>query len=147
LLSTGKKKSRKQKVFFFRFQQMKVGPQSSPQELAERAARRAVFRLVNNETRIVKKIIMIDYRYVGIYHAHLMPIIFTPVKSWLMVLGVWILSLGLMALPLSEIWGQMGYEPTTFSCTVLPKNDRSPMTFLVLVGMVFPCVVMIVCYR
>ena len=36
----------------------------------------------------------------------------------LMILGVWILVFGTLTLPLTEHWGQFGFESQTFSCTI-----------------------------
>jgi hypothetical protein len=40
----------------------------------------------------------------------------------------------------------MGYEAATFACTIVSKDDKSPEVFLILVGVVFPCIVMTACY-
>ena len=55
-----------------------------------------------------------------------------------MVALLWGISLGLMLLPLTEVWGQLGYEPLTFSCTIMEKNGSSPMTFLLTFGFLAP---------
>ena len=36
----------------------------------------------------------------------------------------------------------MGYEPKTFSCTIVEKDDKSPEVFLIVVGIVIPFVIM-----
>lgn len=40
----------------------------------------------------------------------------------------------------------MGYEPSTFSCTILKKFGKSPKTFIFLVGFLLPCAIIIVSY-
>lgn len=40
----------------------------------------------------------------------------------------------------------MGYEPQTFSCTILKKNGKSPKTFIFLVGFLLPCFIIILSY-
>ncbi len=42
-------------------------------------------------------------------------------KSMALVAFIWALSLGIMALPLTKTWGQLGYDPQIFSCTILPR--------------------------
>ena len=37
---------------------------------------------------------------------------------------------------------QMGYEPKTFSCTIVEKDNKSPEVFLIVVGIVIPFVIM-----
>ena len=76
-------------------------------------------------------------RLVGVYFPHKMGI-FSTTRAWIMVTLVWGISLGLMLLPLTEVWGQLGYEPLTFSCTILEKNGSSPMAFLLTFGFVAP---------
>ena len=36
----------------------------------------------------------------------------------------------------------MGYEPKTFSCTIVEKDNKSPEVFLIVVGIVIPFVIM-----
>ncbi len=40
----------------------------------------------------------------------------------------------------------MGYEPKTFSCTIVEKDNKSPEVFLIFVGIVFPFLIMTICY-
>jgi hypothetical protein len=63
-----------------------------------------------------------------------------------MVGASWLVSLGMMLLPLTEVWGKLGYEPRIFSCTVLSANGSSPMAFLLSVGFFLPLVIMITSY-
>ena len=62
------------------------------------------------------------------------------------LLHVRLISLGMMLLPLLEVWGRLGYEPKTFSCTILKKNGSSPMPFLLSIGFLCPFAVIAVCY-
>eukprot|EP00088_Acartia_fossae_P022620 TRINITY_DN2377_c0_g1_i2.p1 TRINITY_DN2377_c0_g1~~TRINITY_DN2377_c0_g1_i2.p1 ORF type:complete len:372 (+),score=85.47 TRINITY_DN2377_c0_g1_i2:100-1215(+) len=65
----------------------------------------------------------------------------------LMISGVWMFSFGLMVPPLVEVWGTLGLDPATFSCTILrDEDDRSPKKFLFLFGFLLPCIAIIVCY-
>lgn len=48
--------------------------------------------------------------------------------------------------PLLELWGRLGLDEATFSCTILKKDGKSPKKFLFMIGFVLPCVVIIVSY-
>ncbi|XP_018335078.1 protein trapped in endoderm-1-like, partial [Agrilus planipennis] len=48
--------------------------------------------------------------------------------------------------PLLGVWGQLGLDPSTFSCTILEKNGTSPKKMIFLIGFVLPCIVIIVSY-
>ena len=90
-------------------------------------------------------------RFIGVYFPHHMEI-FSTTRAWIMVGLVWIISLGLMLLPLTEIWGQLGYEPLIFNCTIMEKNGKSPMAFLLTFGFLCPFLSIaigygLICYR
>lgn len=51
-----------------------------------------------------------------------------------------------MALPLFGLWGTVGLDEKTFSCTILRKNGRSIKKFLFFIGFFLPCVVIIISY-
>ena len=36
-----------------------------------------------------------------------------------MLLIVWVFSFGMMIAPLAEVWGKLGLDDPTFSCTIL----------------------------
>lgn len=59
---------------------------------------------------------------------------------------VWGIAFALMVLPLFEIWGKLGLDEATFSCTILKKNGTSPKKLFFLVGFVLPCFVIILSY-
>lgn len=44
------------------------------------------------------------------------------------------------------VWGQVGLNEATFSCTILEKDGRSIKKFLFLVGFLIPCIVIISSY-
>ena len=44
------------------------------------------------------------------------------------------------------IWGKMGLDETTFSCTILKKNGKSIKKTLFLIGFLLPCLVIIISY-
>lgn len=64
----------------------------------------------------------------------------------LMLIAIWTLSFLMLLPPLLGIWGTLGLDPTTFSCTILRKNGSSPKKFLFVLGFIVPCVVISVSY-
>lgn len=48
--------------------------------------------------------------------------------------------------PLFGVWGTLGLDKSTFSCTILKKDGRSIKKFLFVVGFLLPCVVIITSY-
>lgn len=63
-----------------------------------------------------------------------------------MLLMIWTVSFSLMIPPFLGIWGTLGLDPATFSCTILKKEGKSPKKLLFIVGFLVPCVVIIVSY-
>lgn len=59
---------------------------------------------------------------------------------------VWFLALMTMMPPVLGIWGTVGLDKSTFSCTILKKNGRSIKKFLFVVGFLLPCCVIITSY-
>ena len=72
--------------------------------------------------------------------------LFSKNRTWIIVAMVWMLSSGMMLLPLLKIWGELGYERRTFSCTVLKGKGSSPMSFLISFGFFLPLLIMVVSY-
>lgn len=64
----------------------------------------------------------------------------------LMLIGIWTLSFLMLLPPLLGIWGTLGLDSATFSCTILKKNGSSPKKFLFILGFIVPCVVISVSY-
>ncbi|KAG4078700.1 hypothetical protein HA402_015290 [Bradysia odoriphaga] len=62
------------------------------------------------------------------------------------LLLVWIFSIGIMIPPLLGKWGKLGFQESTFSCTILPKDGSSIKKFIFVVGFLIPCVVIITSY-
>uniref|UniRef100_A0A2M4DNV2 Putative g protein-coupled receptor n=1 Tax=Anopheles darlingi TaxID=43151 RepID=A0A2M4DNV2_ANODA len=68
----------------------------------------------------------------------------------------WAIPYGLMALPLFEFWGRLGFDYRTFSCTVLPSVSvsnhatsqfaASPKKFIFIVGFALPFCAIVLCY-
>ncbi|EFX79970.1 hypothetical protein DAPPUDRAFT_244168 [Daphnia pulex] len=64
----------------------------------------------------------------------------------LMILGSWLFSFLMMMPPLLGIWNDLGLNPATFSCTILPgENGKSPKKFFAF-GFLITCVTVIVSY-
>lgn len=63
-----------------------------------------------------------------------------------MLIAIWVVSFSLLLPPLTGIWGRLGLDSRTFSCTILQKNGKSPKKMLFVIGFVIPCVVIIVSY-
>ena len=52
----------------------------------------------------------------------------------------------MMMLPFFKVWGQLGYEPLIFNCTVLKHNDKNPLSFFLALGSGLPMVIITFCY-
>lgn len=48
--------------------------------------------------------------------------------------------------PFFGLWGTLGLDETTFSCTILQKDGHSMKKFFFLIGFVIPCLIIIGCY-
>ena len=78
----------------------------------------------------------------GVYHA-----IYRPAVIFATVSGVWLFSFGWLLLPLLSLWGTLGEEPATFTCTILrDAQGRSPKVFLFVLGFSLPCLAITTCY-
>ncbi|KAF5296922.1 hypothetical protein FQA39_LY12279 [Lamprigera yunnana] len=65
----------------------------------------------------------------------------------LQLLFCWGFSFIIMAPPLFGIWGKMGLNPSTFSCTILNDDDgHSPKKIIFLLGFVLPCIAITLSY-
>ena len=58
-------------------------------------------------------------RYVLITYHGRYNYIYSRLNILLMILGVWIFSFGMILPPLLEVWGTLGLDKATFSCTIL----------------------------
>ncbi|XP_056646332.1 protein trapped in endoderm-1-like [Diorhabda sublineata] len=72
--------------------------------------------------------------------------LYSKVSIWIQLLFIWGIAFLLMMPPLIGIWGQLGLNPSTFSCTILSKNGKSPKKTIFLIGFILPCVVIILAY-
>ncbi|CAG9816576.1 unnamed protein product [Phaedon cochleariae] len=85
-------------------------------------------------------------RYVLISCQHYYNILFSKSAIWIQLFFIWGIAFLLMVPPLLGMWGQLGLNPSTFSCTILNKNGKSPKNMIFLVGFILPCVVIILAY-
>lgn len=63
-----------------------------------------------------------------------------------MLLAIWTISFSLLVPPLLGVWGTLGLDHDTFSCTILKKHGRSPKKLFFVVGFFVPCLVIIISY-
>ncbi|XP_037931677.1 protein trapped in endoderm-1 [Teleopsis dalmanni] len=64
----------------------------------------------------------------------------------LQITFVWVVSFILLLPPILGIWGEIGLDKSTFSCTILKKNGKSIKKTLFLIGFLLPCLVIILSY-
>lgn len=95
---------------------------------------------------IILQSTFLNFRYVLISHYNLYNRVYHPINVTLMILFVWTFSFGLLILPLLGLWGTLGLDPSSFSCTILKKNGHSPKKFLFVFGILLPCITIILCY-
>lgn len=85
-------------------------------------------------------------RYTLILHPSRYSKIYTPLSLCFQLFMIWAFSFGIMLLPLFEVWGRLGLDEETFSCTILKKNDTSPKKFIFLFGVLVPCIIISISY-
>ncbi|XP_029165214.1 protein trapped in endoderm-1 [Nylanderia fulva] len=85
-------------------------------------------------------------RYILISQPGIYSQIYTSRGITLMIIAIWTLSFLMLLPPLLGIWGTLGLDPASFSCTILKKNGSSPKKFLFVLGFVVPCLVISVSY-
>ncbi|XP_043282007.1 protein trapped in endoderm-1 [Venturia canescens] len=85
-------------------------------------------------------------RYVLISKSDIYARLYTTRGITLMLIAIWGLSFSLLVPPLLGVWGTLGLDRATFSCTILKKNGRSPKKLLFVVGIIVPCIVIIISY-
>lgn len=88
----------------------------------------------------------LNFRYILIAYHHLYSRIYQTKIICLQLFLVWFLALMTMMPPLFGVWGTLGLDESTFSCTILKKDGRSIKKFLFVVGFLLPCVVIITSY-
>ncbi|XP_012542853.1 protein trapped in endoderm-1 [Monomorium pharaonis] len=85
-------------------------------------------------------------RYILISRSDIYNQLYTSCGIILMLIVIWTLSFLMLLPPLLGIWGTLGLDSATFSCTILKKNGSSPKKFLFVLGFIVPCVVISVSY-
>ncbi|XP_041987399.1 protein trapped in endoderm-1 isoform X3 [Aricia agestis] len=100
----------------------------------------------NEAVSLLSMVAITINRYTLIAYYDMYSQIYTTTRIWIQLALVWLVSFGLMIPPLLGVWGHLGLDPHTFSCTILPKNERSPKKFLFVFGFALPCLVIIVSY-
>ncbi|XP_060537312.1 protein trapped in endoderm-1 [Cylas formicarius] len=71
---------------------------------------------------------------------------YSTFSIWMQLLCTWGFAFLIMLPPLLGVWGQLGLNASTFSCTVLEKDGKSPKKAIFLVGFALPCVIIILAY-
>ncbi|KAG5880715.1 hypothetical protein JTB14_025558 [Gonioctena quinquepunctata] len=94
----------------------------------------------------IETVFLYESRYVLISCQHYYNQLYSKISIWIQLLFIWGIAFLLMVIPLLGLWGQMGLNPATFSCTILKKNGKSPKNMIFLVGFILPCVVIILAY-
>ncbi|XP_022915519.2 protein trapped in endoderm-1-like [Onthophagus taurus] len=84
-------------------------------------------------------------RYTIISHSNYYNTIYSKTSIWAQIVFIWTLSSSIMILPLFEVWGKLGFDKRTFSCTIL-DNNGSPKKMFFLVGIVIPCIIIVISY-
>ena len=72
--------------------------------------------------------------------------IYTYRNIIIMLFAVWTFSFGMIFPPLVDIWGTLGLDEATFSCTIKKLNGKSPKKFLFLVAFLLPSISISLCY-
>ncbi|XP_037068751.1 protein trapped in endoderm-1-like [Pollicipes pollicipes] len=102
--------------------------------------------LSGDEAELMTTPAVCPFRYVLIGHNHLYSKIYRFPCIVAMAIAVWIFSFAMMLPPLLEVWGRLGLDERTFSCTILKKNGKSPKKMLFAVGVLLPCLIIVTCY-
>ncbi|ETN65816.1 hypothetical protein AND_002409 [Anopheles darlingi] len=108
-------------------------------------------------TSVLSLVALTVNRYVLIVHPSWYSAVYRrPGMVPLQLAMCWAIPYGLMALPLFEFWGRLGFDYRTFSCTVLPSVSvsnhatsqfaASPKKFIFIVGFALPFCAIVLCY-
>ena len=63
-----------------------------------------------------------------------------------MLSAFWMFSFVMIFPPLIDVWGTLGLDEATFSCTIKKLDGKSPKKFLFLVAFILPSISIILCY-
>ncbi|XP_013792712.1 G-protein coupled receptor moody-like [Limulus polyphemus] len=85
-------------------------------------------------------------RYILICHPKIYKRIYQ--RHWLvaMIALIWIFAFSLLLPPLIQVWGKLGFDPKSGTCTILEVDGKSPKTFLFIFSFVFTSIVFAYCY-
>ncbi|XP_030755999.1 protein trapped in endoderm-1 [Sitophilus oryzae] len=72
--------------------------------------------------------------------------LYSKISICMQLLCTWGIAFLIMLPPLLGIWGQLGLDPSTFSCTILEKDGKSPKKVIFLIGFALPCIIIILAY-
>ncbi|XP_022902766.1 protein trapped in endoderm-1-like isoform X2 [Onthophagus taurus] len=85
-------------------------------------------------------------RYIIISYYEYYSKLYSKLSIWIQLFAIWSVAFLIMLPPSLGIWGELGLNKSTFSCTINKKDGKSPKQFIFLVGFVIPCLVIIVSY-
>ena len=85
-------------------------------------------------------------RVFGVFNGHLLNKVFSRTNVKIMIVGVWILAFGFMCFPLTKTWGQFGFHPQTFSCTVMESEGEQFYHIMIIFGVVIPIIIIMLSY-
>ncbi|KAM7350021.1 trapped in endoderm 1 isoform 2-T4 [Cochliomyia hominivorax] len=85
-------------------------------------------------------------RYILIACHNLYACIYKKKFITIQLVFVWAVSFLLLLPAILGVWGEMGLDEITFSCTILKKDGKSIKKTLFLIGFLLPCVVIIISY-
>ncbi|XP_017785467.1 PREDICTED: protein trapped in endoderm-1 [Nicrophorus vespilloides] len=72
--------------------------------------------------------------------------LYSKISIYAQLAFIWTISFVILLPPLLGVWGDLGLNKTTFSCTILKNENGSPKDAIFIVGFVLPCVVIITSY-
>ena len=85
-------------------------------------------------------------RLFGVFYGHLLDKYFNSISVLWMICAVWIFSFSSMYFPLTKTWGQFGFEPQTFSCTIVASEGETFFPVLAFGGVGLPCLIITLSY-
>lgn len=86
------------------------------------------------------------HRFFGIFYSHLLSKCFNKFSMPLLLLACFFLAFGMMQFPLTETWGQFGYEPQSYSCTLMESEGHSFLPMMASLGVGLPTMVILASY-
>ena len=83
-------------------------------------------------------------RFFGVFYSHIN--FFNRTNMIWMIIVVWIFSFASLSFPLTKTWGQFGYEPQTFSCTIVLSEGETFFPIMAFGGVGLPCLFIMLSY-